>query len=86
MPIIKSAKKRVRQEKKRKIRNQILLSKLKSSIKDILESIKKKDKKKSQEYLKIMEKAAMKCAKNGLLHKKNVSKKVSNLNKAVKNI
>ena len=48
MPITKSAKKRVRQDKTRFFRNKRISLKFKTSIKDLLESIGKKDKKKSQ--------------------------------------
>ena len=53
MPITKSAKKRVRQDKTRFFRNKRISLKFKTSIKDLLESIGKKDKKKSQELFKI---------------------------------
>ena len=56
MPITKSAKKRVRQDKTRFFRNKRISLKFKTSIKDLLESIGKKDKKKSQELFKICQK------------------------------
>ena len=46
MPITKSAKKRARQEKIRNARNKAISIKAKKNIKNLLESIVKKDKKK----------------------------------------
>ena len=44
MAIIKSAKKRIRQEKKRNISNRILSSKLKKIVKDLNNAIQSKNK------------------------------------------
>ena len=49
MPITKSAKKRVRQEKTRKARNKIVSLKFKANIKELLEHIAKKNKTKDAE-------------------------------------
>ena len=48
MPITKSAKKRVRQEKTRNARNKIVSLKFKANIKELLENISKKKKTKYQ--------------------------------------
>ena len=52
MPIIKSAKKRVRQDKKRRLRNKAFSAKIKKNIKEIEATLKNKDKKKAQELYK----------------------------------
>ena len=56
MPITKSAKKRVRQEKIRKKRNKIISLGVKKNIKELLDSITKKNKKKAEELFKICQK------------------------------
>ena len=86
MPIIASAKKRVRQEKKRSLRNKILSLKLKKKIKNLENLIKNKNKKKSMEIFKITQKIILKLSKKGILHKKNASKKISQLNKKIKSL
>ncbi|PPR33736.1 MAG: 30S ribosomal protein S20 [Alphaproteobacteria bacterium MarineAlpha6_Bin4] len=86
MPITKSAKKRVRQEKLRKSRNKLVSLKVKKDIKNFLESLSKKDKKKSNDLLKICQKQLAKAVKQGLLKKTKVSRKISSLNKKIKAI
>ena len=86
MPITKSAKKRVRQEKTRSARNKIASLKYKTSIKELLASIDKKDKKKSQELFIICQKQLTKVGNKGILKKKKISRKISSLNKKLKAI
>ena len=84
MPITRSAKKRARQEKIRNVRNKTISLKAKKNIKNLLESIVKKDKKKSQELFKICQKLLIKTGNRGILKKKKVSRKISSLNKQIK--
>ncbi len=86
MPITKSAKKRVRQVKKRNSRNKIISLRVKKDIKKLLESLAKKDKKKSQDLFKICQKHLVKASNQGLLKKNKVSRKISSLNKKIKSI
>ena len=86
MPITRSAKKRVRQTKIRTARNKIVSLKFKTSIKEFLEHIAKKDKKKSQELFKICQKQLAKAENEGILKKKKISRKISSLNKKIKAI
>ena len=86
MPITKSAKKRVRQDKTRFFRNKRIYLKFKTSIKDLLESIGKKDKKKSQELFKICQKQLAIAGNKGILKKKKISRKISSLNKKIKTV
>jgi len=86
MPITKSAKKRVRQEKTRSARNKIVSLKFKTSMKKLLACIDKKDKKKSQELFKICQKQLTKVGNKGILKKKKISRKISSLNKKIKAI
>jgi len=86
MPITKSAKKRVRQEKTRKARNKIVSLKYKANIKELLEHIAKKNKTKSQELFKICEKQLTIAGNRGILKKKKISRKISSLNSKIKAI
>ena len=86
MPITKSAKKRVRQEKIRKARNKVISLKFKIKVKELLGYIVKKDKKKSQDLFRICQKQLTKLGNRGILKKKKVSRKVSSLNKKIKAI
>ena len=86
MPITKSAKKRVRQEKIRKARNKVISLKSKIKIKELLGYIVKKDKKKSQDLFRICQKQLSKLGNKGILNKKKVSRKISSLNKKIKAI
>ena len=86
MPITKSAKKRVRQEKIRKARNKVISLKSKTKIKELLRYIHKKDKKKSQDLFRICQKQLSKLENRGILKKKKVSRKISSLNKKIKAI
>ena len=74
MPITKSAKKRVRQEKTRSARNKIASLKYKTT------------KKKSQELFIICQKQLAKVGNKGILKKKKISRKISSLNKKLKAI
>jgi len=86
MPITKSAKKRVRQEKKKKANNKILTTKIKKSIKDLENALNRKDKKKSSDLFKICQKIIMKATNKGIVHKNTASRKISGLNKRIKAI
>ena len=86
MPITKSAKKRVRQEKIRKARNKVISLKVKVKIKELLGYIVKKDKKKSQDLFRICQKQLSKLGNRGILNKKKVSRKISSLNRKIKAI
>ena len=66
MPITKSAKKRVRQEKIRKARNKVISLKFKVKIKELLGYIVKKDKKKSQDLFRICQKQLTKLGNRGI--------------------
>ena len=86
MPITRSAKKRVRQEKIRKARNKVISLKSKTKIKELLGYIAKKHKKKSQHIFRICQKQLSKLGNRGILKKKKVSRKISYLNKKIKAI
>ena len=86
MPITKSAKKRVRQVTVRNNRNKAISLNVKNSIKELLESIKKKDKKKSNDLFRICQKQLTSAGNRGIIKKKGVSRKISSLNNKIKAI
>lgn len=80
MPILKSALKRMRSDKKRRERNQPLLSGLKTRIKKF-ESLasQKKTKKELDPALKILVSKIDKAASKGVIHKNKASRLISRL-------
>ena len=75
----KSAIKRLRQNHKRRARNRILKSTLKSAIKAAQESIEKKDKKIAEAALQHATSVIDKAVKHSILHRSTCSRKISNL-------
>jgi len=84
MPIIKSAKKRLKQSRVRQQRNYRLRSELKTVIKNIEQLLKKGEVdtaiKRVSEAYKIIDTAA----KKNIIHKKNASRKKSYIMKSIK--
>ena len=84
MPIIKSAKKRVRQTIKRRARNYARRSRLKTAIKNTLTAISDK---KADEAKKLLPGAYREidlAAKNAILHKNNAARKKARLARLLK--
>lgn len=77
MPVIKSAKKKLRQDKKREKRNKLLRTSFKSAVKDAQKS------KSAQNILKAI-KLTDKAVKKRLIHKNKAARVKSALNKLVK--
>ncbi len=77
MPLIKSAKKKLRQDKKRTARNKTIENKLKTFIKRA-----KKDR--SEKAVKEATKAADKAAKHHVIHKNKAARIKSSLSKLIK--
>jgi len=88
MPIIKSAKKALRQNIKRRVQNSIKKGGLKSSLKKIRELISQKKNEEAKKLLPQIYKALDKAGKTGLIKKNTASRKKSRiaiaLNKATK--
>jgi len=86
MPIIKSAKKRVKQSEKRRQRNYPLRSKMKTFIKKVLVATKEGN---SAEAIKLMPETYSTidtAAKKNIIHKNNAARKKARLAKALANI
>lgn len=79
MPQIRSAYKRLRQSKKRHLRNKAKISEIRSLAKnvDLLLSEKKKDK--AEDALRLLESKLCKCVKTNTIKKETASRKISRL-------
>lgn len=83
MPIIKSAKKRVKQAKKRQERNYPLRSLLKTNMKKVLTAANEGRKEEAEKALPKAYKIIDTAAKKNLIHKKNAANKKSKLARAI---
>jgi small subunit ribosomal protein S20 len=79
----KSALKRHRQNQKRRLRNKIIRSQLKTSVKSYVTAIESKDKTAAQEATKAAISTISKTASKGVIHKKTASRKISRLARKV---
>ena len=84
MPIIKSAIKRMRQEAKRKARNQNTKRSLRAEIKVLNAAIEAKDVKKANEALNKVQSNLDKAVKKNVLKKNTAARKLSRLSEQVK--
>jgi small subunit ribosomal protein S20 len=83
MPIIKSAKKRVKVTEKKTIQNREWKDKLKNSIKDLEKLIESGDKEAAAEQLKETKRVIDKAVSRNIIHKNNAARKKSRLTKKV---
>ncbi|MDY6862404.1 MAG: 30S ribosomal protein S20 [Thermodesulfobacteriota bacterium] len=79
----KSAIKRARQSKKRHLINRHYLSRMRNSIKGLIEVIKEKKKDEATNMLRMATSIINETACRGMIHKKNASRKISRLTKKV---
>jgi small subunit ribosomal protein S20 len=86
MPIIKSAKKRVKVTEKKTAQNREWKDKLKNSIKDLEKIIESGDKEAAAEQLKETKRVIDKAVSRNILHKNNAARKKSRLTKKVNNL
>ncbi|MCD5397192.1 MAG: 30S ribosomal protein S20 [Candidatus Pacebacteria bacterium] len=86
MPITKSAKKALRQNKTRRVRNLQKKKKIKLLFKKVVDLSKQKKEKQAQEILPQYYKALDKAVKTGLIKKNTASRKKSRLTKAINKI
>ncbi|MDZ7771767.1 MAG: 30S ribosomal protein S20 [Balneolaceae bacterium] len=83
MPQHQSAKKRVRQNEKRRQHNQAQRSKMRTMVRKVLEE---DDKEKAEEYLKDAISVLDRYSQKGLLHPNNAARKKSKLTRHVNNL
>ncbi len=79
----KSAEKRAKQNEKRQLRNTSAKTSVKTVIKKVLSAVAAKDKDGSKETLATAIPQICKAGAKGILHKRNVSRKISRLTKKV---
>jgi len=84
VPQHKSAKKRVKQSNKKKLVNNAVLRKFKSSVKSYKESIKTKDTEKSQELLSRVNSLSFKVVNKGIIKRRAASRTISGLARMLK--
>ena len=75
MPNTESAKKRLRQNHKRNLRNRIVKSEIKTMTKKVLESVEAKDAARAQESLRLTQSKLDKTVRKGVMHKNTVSRR-----------
>lgn len=81
MPIIKSAKKRVKTAEKRTIRNREWKDQLKNNIKDFEKTVEEGDSSAAGDKLQTAIKTIDKAVSKGIIHKNNAARKKSRLSK-----
>ena len=86
MANIKSAKKRIKTSAKRAMRNKIVRTKVKNSVKKVREAIEAGDKAAADAALIAATSTISKAGSKGVYHSKTVSRKISRLSKAVNKI
>lgn len=83
MAITKSAKKAIRQNKRRRVHNLLYINKIKSLVKDTRNFVSQKKTKEAQELLPKVFAAFDKAAKVGVIKKNTASRKKSRLAKLI---
>jgi len=86
MPTTKSAKKRLRQNEKRKTINRSRKSAMRTQVKKFLEAIKNKDIQAAEEEFRLAVKKVDEGAARGILHKKNADRKKARFAKKLNSI
>ena len=86
MPIIESAKKRVRTSERKEKVNRQWKDKVKNAIKDFEDLIEKNEVEKAREQLNETKSIIDKAVKNNILHKNNAARKKSRLTKMLNEI
>lgn len=82
----KSVLKRIRQNEKRRLRNQAWRTRIKTSVKKVEEAIAQNNKDTIQSVLKEAIKIISKAASKGIIHKNTASRKISRLMKKVNSL
>ena len=79
MPNLKSACKRLKQNRKRYLQNKTVKSELKTRIKKFKELVEEKKTSEAEEYFRELEKRLMQAASNNIIHKNKASRYISRL-------
>ncbi len=86
MPIIQSAKKRVRTAERKTQRNRLLKSRLKTAIRRFEQAVEEGDQEKSSRELVKAQTIIDQSVSNGIIHKNNAARKKSRLTRLYNNI
>ncbi len=83
MPNIKSAKKRVKQTEKKRLRNYSRKHDVKSAVKKVLDAVAEKDAAQAEALLREAQAKLARAQSKGVMHKKTASRKLSRVAKQV---
>ncbi len=83
MPNTKSAKKRLRQNIKRRERNRMYVRRMKTESKKVLKAVEEKNLEVAREQLKVAMKYIERAAVRGVIHKNEAARRMSRISKAV---
>ena len=86
MPVHTAAYKSLRADAKKRKRNEIVRSELKTRTKNLESLIAEKKKDEAQKYLKAFTVRYMKAVSKGIVHRKTASRKISRLSKRINSI
>lgn len=86
MPIIQSAKKRMRQEAVRRVRNAATTRTMRTEIKALRTAVENKNSKATADMLRSAQSQISKALKKNLLHKNTAARKLSNLSRLAKSV
>lgn len=81
MPVTKSAKKALRQSKRRQVRNLAVKSAMKETVKEFRRAIEAKDSTKARELLSLVYQKLDKAAKRNIIHQNTAARKKSRLSR-----
>ena len=79
----KSAKKRIRRNEKRRLRNKAVRSRMKTEIKKLLSAVAEKNAEKAEQLLPQVISVIDSAKSKGVIHKNNASRRVSRLTRLV---
>ncbi len=86
MPTSASAKKRVRQSEKIRLRNRAAMANLRTRIKKVMVAIEEKDLSTAQAEFRTMESTMDTAARKGLIHRNTASRKKSRIARQIKEL
>ena len=86
MPVIESAKKRVKVNEKKRKKNRVWKDKLRDTINDLNEVLENGDQEEAEEQFRETVKIIDKCASKGLMHKNKAARKKSYFAKKLNNL
>ena len=86
MPHSKQAKKRLRQDEKKKMSNRAVKSEVRTTVKKVLKAVEDQDTEAAKKILPVAMKKIDKAAKRHVMHRNTASRKISKLSKKVQSL